>query len=65
MSFSKLQLSEHLTSVVSKQFNEPTPIQEQAIPAIIDGKDVLGIAKTGSGKTACYVLPIINELIIK
>ena len=65
MSFSKLQLSEHLTSVVSKQFNESTPIQEQAIPAIIDGKDVLGIAKTGSGKTACYVLPIINELIIK
>ena len=65
MSFSKLQLSEHLTSVVSKQFNEPTPIQEQAIPAIIDGKDVLGIAKTGSGKTACYVLPIINELINK
>jgi ATP-dependent RNA helicase RhlE len=65
MSFSKLQLSEHLTSVVSKQFNEPTPIQEQAIPAIIDGKDVLGIAKTGSGKTACYVLPIINELIVK
>jgi ATP-dependent RNA helicase RhlE len=65
MSFSKLQLSEYLTSVVSKQFNEPTPIQEQAIPAIIDGKDVLGIAKTGSGKTACYVLPIINELIVK
>lgn len=65
MSFSKLQLTEHLSSVVTKQFNTPTPIQEQAIPAILEGKDVLGIAKTGSGKTACYVLPIINELIVK
>jgi len=64
MPFSKLQLTEHLSSVVTKQFNAPTPIQEQAIPAILEGKDVLGIAKTGSGKTACYVLPIINQLIV-
>ena len=65
MLFSKLGLQENLSSVVCNFFNETTPIQEKAIPAILDGKDVLGIAKTGSGKTACYVLPIINQLILK
>ncbi len=43
-------------------FAEPTPIQRAAIPAIIKGQDVLGIAKTGSGKTAAFVLPILQQL---
>ena len=45
------------------KYEKPYPIQEQAIPAVISGKDVLGIAKTGSGKTASYVLPILHQLL--
>ena len=44
-------------------FTEPKPIQEQAIPAQIDGRDVLGIAQTGSGKTAAFALPILSKII--
>lgn len=64
MSFSSLGLSDRLLQVVSNQgFVEPYPIQKEAIPAIINKKDVLGIAKTGTGKTAGYVLPILmNQL---
>ena len=40
----------------------PTPIQEQAIPAILKGRDVMGLAQTGTGKTAAFVLPILNRL---
>ena len=43
-------------------YTQPTPIQEQAIPAVLFGKDVLGIAQTGSGKTASYVLPVLQRL---
>ena len=57
-----------LTKSVQKAINEigftvPTPIQEQAIPAIKSGKDVLGIAQTGTGKTAAYILPILTQLV--
>lgn len=48
-------------SIKSKGYKQPYPIQEQAIPAIIAKKDILGIAKTGSGKTASYVLPILMK----
>ena len=44
------------------KYTKPYPIQEQTIPAILNGKDVLGIAQTGSGKTASYVLPILMNL---
>jgi ATP-dependent RNA helicase DDX49/DBP8 len=44
---------------------EPTEIQEQCIPMINQGKNVIGIAKTGSGKTACFVLPILQKLILE
>lgn len=44
------------------QFEHPYPIQEQAIPAVLSGKDVLGIAPTGSGKTASYALPVLTAL---
>jgi ATP-dependent RNA helicase RhlE len=47
---------------MAEGYSEPTPIQREAIPAVIGKKDVLGIAKTGSGKTAGYVLPILHNL---
>jgi ATP-dependent RNA helicase RhlE len=63
MSFTSLGLSEYLLEVLEEEnFREPYPIQKEAIPAILAGKDVLGIAKTGSGKTASYVLPILTNL---
>jgi len=66
MSFESLGLSIPLLKALSDQyFTLPTPIQEAAIPAIIDGKDVLGIANTGSGKTAAYVLPLLMSLLAK
>jgi ATP-dependent RNA helicase RhlE len=63
MSFASLKLSSHLLNSLEKhRFTKPYPIQEQAIPAILDGKDVLGLAQTGSGKTASYVLPVLMQL---
>ncbi|WP_316794350.1 DEAD/DEAH box helicase [Pedobacter frigoris] len=63
MSFESLGLSIPLLKALSDQyFTLPTPVQEAAIPVILDGKDVLGIAKTGSGKTAAYVLPLLMSL---
>ncbi|MBC7567774.1 MAG: DEAD/DEAH box helicase [Pedobacter sp.] len=63
MPFSSLGLSPILLKTLADQsFTEPTPIQELAIPAILSKKDVLAIAKTGSGKTASYVLPILMNL---
>jgi len=44
-------------------FNKPTPIQQQAIPIILDGDDLIACAQTGTGKTAAYILPILNKLI--
>lgn len=63
MSFANLGLSNALLKNVEKQnYLTIYPIQEQAIPAIIKKQDVLGIAKTGSGKTASYVLPLLQNL---
>ena len=63
MPFSTLGLSESLQRAIAKQgYAAPYPIQEQAIPAILEGRDVLGIARTGSGKTAGFVLPILEKL---
>lgn len=60
MSFSPLGLPDYLLTALEKQkFTKAYPIQEMAIPAILEGKDLLGIAQTGSGKTASYVLPIL------
>lgn len=61
MAFSALGLSAPLLKAIGGQsFTQPTPVQQQAIPAILQGKDILGISKTGSGKTAGYVLPILE-----
>lgn len=63
MSFTQLGLSENLLSALEKQnFETPYLIQQIAIPEILNGKDVLGIAPTGSGKTAAYILPILQKL---
>jgi ATP-dependent RNA helicase RhlE len=63
MPFSSLGLSPSLLKALANQrYVQPYPIQQQAIPAILNRKDVLGIAQTGSGKTASYVLPILMNL---
>jgi len=51
-----------LQSLESKGYTTPTPIQAQAIPHLLNGKDLLGIAQTGTGKTAAFSLPILNHL---
>lgn len=62
MSFSKFGLSAALLATIAKSgYTSPYPIQEAAIPAILAGKDILGIAQTGSGKTAGFVLPILQQ----
>ncbi|MBC7861500.1 MAG: DEAD/DEAH box helicase [Bacteroidia bacterium] len=63
MSFSTLGLSTELIKVLTEQnYTEPYPIQSAVIPAVLKGKDILAIAQTGSGKTAAFVLPILEKL---
>lgn len=63
MSFSTLNLSDPILRAIRKQgYKTPTPIQAQAIPAILSGQDVLAKAQTGTGKTASFVLPILQQL---
>ncbi|TDO20699.1 ATP-dependent RNA helicase RhlE [Pedobacter duraquae] len=63
MPFKSLGLSISLLKPLKdQQFIKPTPIQETAIPAILANRDILGIAQTGSGKTAAYVLPLLTRL---
>ena len=63
MSFSSLNLPEYLIEAVeSLSYKEPTSIQAQAIPLIIEGKNVVGEAQTGTGKTAAFALPVIKKL---
>jgi ATP-dependent RNA helicase RhlE len=63
MSFESLGLSSNIIHSVKKLgYLKPFPIQEQAIPVILQGKDLVGIAQTGSGKTACFVMPILEKL---
>jgi superfamily II DNA/RNA helicase len=62
-SFSELALDPRVLQAVSESgYTEPTPIQVQAIPRALEGRDVLGIAQTGTGKTAGFVLPMITHL---
>ncbi len=61
--FSELGLAEPiLRALESKGYDSPTPIQEQSIPALLDGRDLLGIAQTGTGKTAAFALPSLHRL---
>lgn len=63
MKFSELNFDANLQEGLdSMGFETPTPIQEQAIPIILSGKDLIGCAQTGTGKTAAFVLPILDKL---
>jgi len=63
MTFDNLGLPQSLLELLKKEnYTHPYPIQQEAIPIVFKGKDVLGIAQTGSGKTASYVLPILSAL---
>ncbi|MGB1800038.1 MAG: DEAD/DEAH box helicase [Gammaproteobacteria bacterium] len=63
MSFKELGLSDDLLRALKeKGYNKPTPIQQKAIPAIIDGNDIMAAAQTGTGKTAGFTLPILQLL---
>ncbi|NDW22671.1 DEAD/DEAH box helicase [Alteromonas hispanica] len=64
MSFSQLGLAEPLLKAIEKQgFSKPSPIQEKAIPVVMEGRDVLAAAQTGTGKTAGFGLPILHKLL--
>ncbi len=63
MYFDELNISDELLDALdAMNFEECTPIQEQAIPKILEGHDLMGIAQTGTGKTAAYLLPVLDEL---
>lgn len=64
MTFSDFKFDPQLLEGLSSMgFTKPTPIQEQAIPIILDNKDLIACAQTGTGKTAAYVLPILHKII--
>ncbi|MBK8428370.1 MAG: DEAD/DEAH box helicase [Lewinellaceae bacterium] len=64
MNFTEFDLHpDLLDGIDALNFTTATPIQEKAIPLILEGKDIIGVAQTGTGKTAAFVLPILNEII--
>ena len=64
--FSDLGIAPAILEVLSRKgITAPTPIQHQAIPAALQGKDIVGIAQTGTGKTLAFGLPMIEHLMIK
>ncbi len=63
MSFSELNLLQNIQHAISDEgYTTPTPIQQQAIPIVLEGTDLVGCAQTGTGKTAAFAIPIINNL---
>jgi len=64
MTFKDLKLEPPILKALEKQgYTQPTPIQEQAIPILLKGNDLLGVAQTGTGKTAAFGIPILNHLL--
>jgi ATP-dependent RNA helicase RhlE len=63
MSFNNFNLTENIQKVLASEgYSVPTPIQEMAIPVILEGKDLIGCAQTGTGKTAAFALPVLKIL---
>lgn len=64
-SFSNFKIAENLkTNIFEKGYKIPTPIQDKTIPVILEGRDLIGIANTGTGKTAAFLIPLINKVIL-
>jgi len=62
-SFKSLNLKPQIERALAKQgYTIPTPIQAKAIPGLLQGKDLIGIAQTGTGKTAAFILPILQRM---
>lgn len=65
MTFKDLELVKPILQALEKKgYTNPTPIQEQAIPILLGGKDLLGVAQTGTGKTAAFAIPIIQQILL-
>ena len=63
--FNLFKIEDSLKDSINRmKFKEPTPIQNQAIPVALEGKDILGTAQTGTGKTLAFGIPLINKLIL-
>ena len=66
MRFDELDLEDEiLDGLEDMNFHEMTPVQEHTIPVILDGRDIIGCAQTGTGKTAAYTLPLLNKLLLE
>jgi len=64
MSFKQFDFHPKITAAIRAcNYDIPTPIQEKAIPVILEGRDILGLAQTGTGKTAAFVLPILQRML--
>ena len=65
MSFDLLNLNPHIRENIRKLgFEIPTPIQRKAIPAVLEGRDVIGLAQTGTGKTAAFLVVVLQRLLV-
>ncbi len=63
MTFSDFKIADYLkVNIQNKGYQTPTPVQAQSIPPILEGKDLIGLANTGTGKTAAFLIPIINKI---
>lgn len=63
-SFSDFLISDQIKrNIISKGYNTPTPVQDKAIPSILEGRDIIGIANTGTGKTGAFLIPLINKIV--
>jgi len=66
MSFNDFHFNDHITQAIQQcGFTAPTPIQQQAIPSVLERRDLLGLAQTGTGKTAAFILPTVQHLLQK
>ena len=62
--FSDFLIAEQIKiNISNKEYNKPTPIQDQVVPLILEGRDVIGIANTGTGKTGAFLIPLINKVL--